>query len=107
MTFNREDEQMVLTWREDLNQRLENSLSKLLDLILEKEEFFEIPDRNDPLHKKDHQERIKASLRVIIRDIDKLHKKYIDGHLKTKLVFQFLKEFRLIQEEKNELRKKG
>lgn len=51
-----------------------------------------------------NREKMKTDLRVnlknVVKDIDKLQPKYIDGHLKTKLLLQFLKEYRKLQEEK-------
>ena len=50
------------------------------------------------------RDKMKTDLRVnlknVVKDIDKLQPKYIDGHLKTKLLLQFLKEYRKLQEEK-------
>lgn len=48
------------------------------------------------------KEDLKKNLKTIVKDIDKLQGKYIDGHLKTKLLFQFLKEYRKLQEEKQQ-----
>ena len=48
------------------------------------------------------KEDLKKNLKIVVKDIDKLQGKFIDGHLKTKLLFQFLKEYRKLQEEKQE-----
>ena len=45
---------------------------------------------------------LKKNLKIVVKDIDKLQGKFIDGHLKTKLLFQFLKEYRKLQEEKQQ-----
>lgn len=49
------------------------------------------------------KEDLKKNLKLVVKDIDKLQGKFIDGHLKTKLLFQFLKEYRKLKEENRTL----
>ena len=67
------------------------------------DEFNIIEDETE-LKRLKTREKMKTDLRVnlknVVKDIDKLQPKYIDGHLKTKLLLQFLKEYRKLQEEK-------
>ena len=71
----------------EFNNKIEQRLAQLLGLIMD-----------DPNQQIDD---MKQNLRTVLKDIDQLQGKVIDGHLKTKLLFQFLKEFRKIQEERN------
>ena len=71
--------------RREFNNKITQRLAELLGLIM---------DDPNPLI-----DDMKKNLKIILKDIDKLQGKVIDGHLKTKLLFQFLKEFMNIQED--------
>jgi hypothetical protein len=72
--------------RQEFNNKIEQKLANLLLLIMDDQVAITPQD-------------LKENLKIVIKDINKLQGKVIDGHLKTKLLFQFLKEFRKIQEE--------
>lgn len=72
---------------------------------IEEDESEIIEDEGEVKRIKDREKMkddLKKNLKIVVKDIDKLHGKYIDGHLKTKLLFQFLKEYRKLQEEKQQ-----
>ena len=71
----------VVQLREDLRVKMEKKLSQLLLHIME-----------DPSASTD----INRNLKTVLRDIDKLKGKVVEGHLKTRLLFQFLKEYKKI-----------
>lgn len=80
--------------------------SKKSIIVTSKEEFDDnniIEDEKEVKRLKEREKmkiELKANLKYVVKDIDKLQGKFIDGHLKTKLLFQFLKEYRKLQEEK-------
>ena len=78
--------------REETKIKLEKKLTQLLYLIME-----ESPTSSD----------INENIKIVIRDVDKLKGRTIEGHLKTRLLFSFLKEYKQITEEsaKNTQRK--
>ena len=78
--------------REEAKIKLEKKLTQLLYLIME-----ESPTSSD----------INENIKIVIRDVDKLKGRTIEGHLKTRLLFSFLKEYKQITEEsaKNTQRK--
>jgi len=76
----------------------ENKEEEEPDIVEDEKEVKRIKDRERM------KEDLKKNLKLVVKDIDKLQGKFIDGHLKTKLLFQFLKEYRKLQEEKQQVK---
>lgn len=70
--------------KEELRGKLEKKLVQLLFIIME-----DMPMTQD----------INENIKSVIRDVDKLKGKVVDGHLKTRLLFQFLKEYKKLADE--------
>ena len=73
--------------KNDLLRKLEKKLEQLLFIVME----------DMPMH-----EDINANIRTVVQNVDQLKGKMVDGHLKTRLLYEFLKEYKKIASEQLE-----
>lgn len=82
----------VMQVLEEIQNKMEKKLRQLLFMIMEEQ-----PIGSD----------INENLKMVIKDVNKLKGKMLEGHLKTKLLFQFLKEYKTLLNDRGRSAVKG
>lgn len=82
----------VVKLLKQLNSKLEENLIRLFLIILGK-------NQNEIEFIKDKPEIVKEHIKILLKNIEKLKGKMIDGHPKPKLLYKFLKEYKKLTEE--------
>lgn len=87
----------VVKLKNHINQRIEETLGKLLKLIMA--DSFSMSSLGTS------EKDFRSNIATLTRNIENIEGKYVDGMLKSRLLFQFLKEYKTIQEERENEKK--